>query len=249
MALGSVSQNIYDYMKSGIMSGMWDNQERINEQHLAKQLGVSRTSVRKAMKVLEGEGLLQALDNRGMIVTYLTDRDIAEVYQCRLALELEWFQKIQEQITHQDLLAVLRHLNQLKVLEESGQMIDIWQVEQDFYHRLFDAVDLPVYQDMLMIAFKRLRSLESSQLVSARNQQIFLRYYRQIVLCLNHANQQILYKVVKQTLEFSQTLAMQSLQLNPYPAQQETDHRALQGQMFVCQEEACPLLTAFMRPS
>ncbi|MCR8968426.1 GntR family transcriptional regulator [Facklamia sp. 7083-14-GEN3] len=248
MPLGAVSKKVYQYIKSGIISGMWDNQERINEQKLAKELAVSRTSIRKAMKILEEEGFLQSIDNRGMIVTYLTDRDVEEVYQCRQALEMAWFQQLQQRISEHDVIRLLSQLNQLKALEVSGKQINVWQVEADFYNRLFTAVELPVYQEMLTVAMKRLRFMQQAGSVSSRDQDIFLRYYRQILVCLNHANHQILKRIVRQTLEFSQSLAIESLG-GKHDHHQGATSFSTHGEMFECLEADCPLLTAFMRPS
>lgn len=248
MSLGSVSEKVYQHLKAGIIDGTWQDHERINEQQLAKHLAVSRTSIRKALKVLEGEGLVRSIDNKGMIVTYITERDVQEVYQCRLALETEWYRQVQGQISSQAIRTLLARLNQLKRLEEAGQDIDIWQVEREFYRHLACHVDLPVYEEMLAVAFDRLRFLQVSHTITARQQQVYLRYYRQLLLCLTQANQQILIKLVRQALNFSQELALACLKHEEASRALRDGSVSGQADIFVCSENDCPLLTAFMRP-
>ncbi|MGN2393630.1 GntR family transcriptional regulator, partial [Pelomicrobium sp. G1] len=47
---------------------------RLNERVLCQQLGISRTPLREALKVLATEGLVELLPNRGAVVTQLTLR-------------------------------------------------------------------------------------------------------------------------------------------------------------------------------
>ena len=52
--------------------------EWIREQALADKLKVSRTPLREALKMLELEGLIQLLPNRGAVVTELTVEEVEE---------------------------------------------------------------------------------------------------------------------------------------------------------------------------
>jgi DNA-binding GntR family transcriptional regulator len=54
--------------------------ERIDEQALARDLGISRTPLREALKVLHNEGLVTLVPRRGCFVTQLTGRDFEEIY-------------------------------------------------------------------------------------------------------------------------------------------------------------------------
>lgn len=227
------------------MEGIWQDHERINEQQLAKDLSVSRTSIRKALQALEGEGLVRSIDNRGMIVTFLTPQIIQEVYQCRKVLELEWFYCLQTEITQVDLRRLLTRLNQLRSFEEVGQQIDIWQVEREIYQHLFHSVDIPIYEDMWGTTLERLRFLTMSPNITGRQQQIYLRFYRQLLLGLSQANQEILAKLVTQALDYSQALAMESVNMRLDDLSIREWRVNQQIGSFICSENDCPLLTSF----
>ncbi|MGQ0651873.1 MAG: GntR family transcriptional regulator [Betaproteobacteria bacterium] len=55
--------------------------ERIDEQALARDLGISRTPLREALKVLQNEGLVKLVPRRGCFVAKLTERDVEEIYE------------------------------------------------------------------------------------------------------------------------------------------------------------------------
>lgn len=60
---------------------------RINEVHLASELGVSRTPLREALSALANEGLLEARPNRGFWLSPVTEVEVRETYPLISALE------------------------------------------------------------------------------------------------------------------------------------------------------------------
>jgi DNA-binding GntR family transcriptional regulator len=60
---------------------------RIAERQLCESLGISRTPLREALKVLASEGLVELLPNRGARVARLDDSDIENMFQVMGALE------------------------------------------------------------------------------------------------------------------------------------------------------------------
>ena len=61
--------------------------QKMTQEKLAAQLGVSRTPLRSALRMLEGENLVVAVPRRGMFVREFTTKEVIEVYECRAALE------------------------------------------------------------------------------------------------------------------------------------------------------------------
>jgi DNA-binding GntR family transcriptional regulator len=62
---------------------------RINEVHLAAELGVSRTPLREALSALANDGLIEARPSRGFWLSPLTDTEVRETYP--IISELEQF--------------------------------------------------------------------------------------------------------------------------------------------------------------
>nr|WP_309099986.1 GntR family transcriptional regulator [Fredinandcohnia onubensis] len=74
------------YIKDAIIKGKYEPGKRLTEESLAKELNISRTPIREAIKQLESDGLITPL-KRGVIVRNFTKKDIQQVYDLRALLE------------------------------------------------------------------------------------------------------------------------------------------------------------------
>jgi DNA-binding GntR family transcriptional regulator len=74
-------------LREAISDGYFQPGQRLLERELCEQLGVSRTSLREALRQLESEGLVCTIPNHGPIVAKMTLRDAEEIYQVREVLE------------------------------------------------------------------------------------------------------------------------------------------------------------------
>jgi DNA-binding GntR family transcriptional regulator len=61
--------------------------DRLIERELCARLGVSRTSLREALRQLEGDGLVTNIPHKGMVVATMTSDAASEVYQVRAVVE------------------------------------------------------------------------------------------------------------------------------------------------------------------
>ena len=76
-----------DRLREAIVRGELAPGTRLNERVLATQLGISRTPLREAFKLLANEGLAELLPNRGAIVTPIHAERIAQTLRVMGALE------------------------------------------------------------------------------------------------------------------------------------------------------------------
>ena len=83
----STTERVADALRSMLFAGAVSPGEPLREITLAAGFGVARSTVREALQVLAGEGLVTRYPNRGVVVTELTPRDIAEIFEARLVLE------------------------------------------------------------------------------------------------------------------------------------------------------------------
>ncbi len=77
----------YEEIRARILSGDFGPGERVTEEALARELGVSRTPVRQALTRLEAEGLVTLVPNRGAVVRSYSLDDVLEIYELRALLE------------------------------------------------------------------------------------------------------------------------------------------------------------------
>ncbi|WP_245263224.1 GntR family transcriptional regulator [Azorhizobium doebereinerae] len=74
-------------LSGAIVAGRFAPGARLNEVHLAAELGVSRAPLREAARLLENRGLVVSHPRRGFFVRELTARALDDVYDLRMALE------------------------------------------------------------------------------------------------------------------------------------------------------------------
>jgi DNA-binding GntR family transcriptional regulator len=83
----SLHDEVVDRVRTLIVEGHLAPQTRIHEGDLGKALGVSRTPLREALKVLASEGLIDLVPGRGAVVRKLTAKDVREMLDVLVALE------------------------------------------------------------------------------------------------------------------------------------------------------------------
>jgi DNA-binding GntR family transcriptional regulator len=84
----SPKEAMYDALFIKILSGEYEEGDRLKEADLADEFNLSRTPVREVLKLLAADGLVHLLPNRGATVFPLTPDDIEEIYEIRKSLEL-----------------------------------------------------------------------------------------------------------------------------------------------------------------
>lgn len=83
----TASEFVADYLRTGILSGELGAGEKLRQNHIAAELGVSSTPVREALRDLVAEGLVVSDTHKGNTVRGLTLADVVEIYDLRLMLE------------------------------------------------------------------------------------------------------------------------------------------------------------------
>jgi GntR family transcriptional regulator, gluconate operon transcriptional repressor len=77
-----------DAIRRLIATGQLAGGERLVEARIAERLGISRGSVRDALWLLRGQGLVRDEPRRGSFVAELNAKDVRDIYDLRIAVEL-----------------------------------------------------------------------------------------------------------------------------------------------------------------
>jgi DNA-binding GntR family transcriptional regulator len=138
----------YVVIRDDILSGRLAPGERLREEELTRQIGVSRTPVREALRRLESDGYTIVEPNKGASVPVYSKRDVDEIYGLRALLEGHAARRAASRITA-DQIAQLERLNaamkQEDSLEPRGSDIKAHmrrsQLHQDFQEIILAASD------------------------------------------------------------------------------------------------------------
>jgi DNA-binding GntR family transcriptional regulator len=83
----TLNQMVAEQLTDDIVAGHLPPGKKLSEPELAAEYGVSRGPVREALRLLEGNGLVQIVAGKGATVTKLTSAEIVEAYAIRAELE------------------------------------------------------------------------------------------------------------------------------------------------------------------
>jgi len=117
----SLTDEIADVVRERILKGEYEIGEKIKENQIATELRVSRTPIREAFKLLENEGLIDYIPNRGCFAKGFTQQDVDDIYAVREALEELAVTWAVERITPEEITA----------LEEECDLMEFYTKKKD----------------------------------------------------------------------------------------------------------------------
>jgi DNA-binding GntR family transcriptional regulator len=83
----TATEHVVALLREAIASGELAGGTQLPQIELAEALGVSRTPVREALRLLEAEGWITFSPHRGAVVAALSSADVREIFEIRFALE------------------------------------------------------------------------------------------------------------------------------------------------------------------
>lgn len=132
-------EEIRNSIKKAIMSGELKPGERIIETRWAKELGVSQSPVREAIRELEMTGLVENIPYQGCFVRKVTKKDMRDYYKVRMYLELLG---IQDAVQNVDEIKISELQSILKEMEDAAreQNFDLYIQKDVLFHRKIMAI-------------------------------------------------------------------------------------------------------------
>jgi DNA-binding GntR family transcriptional regulator len=132
---------------------------RLNERVLCDHLGVSRTPLREAYKVLAAEGLVQLLPNRGAQVTALTHDEVAHTFELLGALEALNGELAAERATDAEIAEVRRLTREMKSAHAAQDLPAYYKRNQAIHALIGTAARNPVLAETYRTVNARLQAL------------------------------------------------------------------------------------------
>ncbi|MEC5403977.1 GntR family transcriptional regulator [Paraburkholderia sp. MPAMCS5] len=78
---------VVEHIRRFIVEGVLEPGKKLNERELCETLGISRTPLREALKVLAAEGLIEISPNRGASVSKMSEAELRETFELMSGLE------------------------------------------------------------------------------------------------------------------------------------------------------------------
>jgi DNA-binding GntR family transcriptional regulator len=149
-----ISEQVYDYLRSAIMTGRFAPGERLNLDELVEQLRVSKMPVKEAVSRLAAEGLIDVQARRGTYISRVDARDLAETFEVRRALEVLAGELAVERVTKGDIVKLRGLITEME--KAAGRQDFREHLEKNFqFHELI--IGLSGNSKLLEI-YRRLRA-------------------------------------------------------------------------------------------
>jgi DNA-binding GntR family transcriptional regulator len=130
-------------LRQAILEGRLAPNERIKQDAVAKQLGVSRIPVREALRALEGEGLVTLERDVGARVASLDPLELLEVYLLREAIEPMMVAATARRITDEELAAAWRVNEASEPHAEDNDAMGYLTHDRAFHTALLEPARMP----------------------------------------------------------------------------------------------------------
>lgn len=129
------------YLRDRIVRGELAGGQRLVETEIASQLGISRIPVREAFHQLAGEGLLEHMPNRGVVVTRMSPEELGEFAElCRL-IERHLLEQAVPRLRESHLGEARHWVEQMELVTDP---VTWFQVNWQFHSALYSAANRPL---------------------------------------------------------------------------------------------------------
>ena len=134
-------EEIKEALRNAIFSGKLKPGDRIVETRWAKELGVSQSPVREAIRELEIVGLVENIPYRGSFVRKVTEKDLKDSYLVRMALEQLGAEQACNKITEKQLDKIKECLDKMEEAAAVKDFNTYIQYDVQFHDRIMQASD------------------------------------------------------------------------------------------------------------
>lgn len=184
----SLRGKVFHKIREDILKGRYKQNEAMKELQISKELGVSRTPVREALRQLELEGLVTIIPNKGAVVSGINAKDIADIYAIRSLIEglcAEW---ASTKITEEQ----LDELEEIVFLSEfhlrKGHIEQLYELDNKFHEMLYEASQSKILRHVLSDFHHYVQRVRRSSLSSAERAQKSINEHKAILEALRSKN-------------------------------------------------------------
>jgi DNA-binding GntR family transcriptional regulator len=121
------------HLREEILSGALAAGERVNETRVTRELGLSRSPLREALRILESEGLVTLEPHRGARVRGVSEDDLEEIFDVRLMIESHGVLRHLHRLAPDGLTAVRRAVDDARAALAAGD-IERWHQASLRFH-------------------------------------------------------------------------------------------------------------------
>jgi DNA-binding GntR family transcriptional regulator len=176
-----LADQAYAAIKRAVLSGRWRAGVVLSTVDLAEQLGVSRTPVREAVRLLAERGILEA-DTKGQFkVRDISDAEATEIFLLRAAMEALTLRTLARRFSREHAERLLQLLTLQESVHEPAEFLEL---DQQFHWTIAHDAGLPLAARFLVDLRERVQVLGGLAIVRPGRQPEVIAEHRAILAAL-----------------------------------------------------------------
>ncbi|WP_260986396.1 GntR family transcriptional regulator [Bordetella genomosp. 13] len=164
----TLRSRVEDYLRNAIMEGRLKGGDKLRELELCEQLGISRPTLREALRTLEAERLITIEPHRGPTVATLTVKAARDLYALRALLEGYAAHEFARLAGDADIERLRQSVQALHRCAADADQAALLAAKREFYDVLLSGCDNALVQDMLPGLLSRINLLRATSFSSPR---------------------------------------------------------------------------------
>jgi DNA-binding GntR family transcriptional regulator len=205
-----------ELIREAILDGRLVPGERLKEEELARELGISRTPVREALLMLQAEGLVNATPNRGAAVRVHTPEDLDDLYQLRALLEGYAARRAAARISEEQIELMRGSCDRFDMLSPADELRELVRENLLFHNTILDAAGSARLAGMVREVIELPLVYKSYIWYSPDQKQISAHYHRQIVNALAARDSERAELIMKEHVFEARDLLVSHVRENPH---------------------------------
>lgn len=138
--------------------------QRIHQEQLASELGVSRVPIREALRGLEAEGQVVSKPNRGYYVIELSLIELQEIYRLRRLIEDEMNHQAAANMDEDTVSRLENLISEMSEAEDDFDVRRFVSLNREFHFTIFERAGLPQFKRVAEILWQNSESYRSMYL-------------------------------------------------------------------------------------
>lgn len=208
---------VFESLREAIIGGILMPGERLMEQQLAEELGVSRTPVREAIRKLELEGFVVMIPRKGAYVAGISLKDVADVFEIRAALEGLAAGLAAERITDDELEELERILVRKAEIIEENNLEQLIEIDTMFHDHLYRASRNEKLVQIINNLREQIQRFRSTTLAYPGRMKVALEEHKKIVEAISERNVVLAQQLAQEHIENAENSMLETIHQKGIP--------------------------------
>ena len=179
---------------------------------LANQLGVSRTPVREAIRMLELEGLVNMIPRKGARVAAISEKSLSDVLEVRRAMEELSVRLACKRMEHKD-MEKLDQINQQFIRAcQTDDVVQIARIDESFHGVIYEAADNAKLLQLLSQMQNQMYRYRIEYIKMKERRQILVEEHKKIIYALARRNSEEAAEATRTHISHQEQYVMSEIQ-------------------------------------